>query len=101
MTNEEMQRGIEFLLNHQADFEARLAQTEAQMARTSEQLTQTSQQVELLARMNGEFTQFVRSNLEAQSELNQALRETVRALTVAQARTDERLSEIERSDGKG
>jgi hypothetical protein len=37
--------------------------------------------------------------MEAQSELNQSLRETVRALTVAQARTDERLSDLEQRDG--
>jgi len=92
MTNEEMERGIEFLLKHQADFEARLAQTEAQMA-------QTSKQIEVMALTHTEFAKFVRSNLEAQGELNQSLRETVRALTVAQARTYERLNELEHDDG--
>lgn len=85
MTNEEMERGIEFLLKNQANFEA--------------QLLQTSQQVEMLARTQVEFTQFVRSNLEAQSELNQSLREAVRALTMSQARTDDRLSDLEQRDG--
>lgn len=93
MTNEEMERGIEFLLNHQADFEARLVQTETQ-------LSQTSKQIEMLARTHAEFTQFVRSNLEAQSELNQSLRETVHALTMAQARTDERLGALENGNGQ-
>lgn len=60
MTNEEMERGIEFLLKSQANFEA--------------QLVQTSQQLEILARTQTEFAQFVRSNLEAQSELNQSIR---------------------------
>lgn len=59
MTNEEMERGIEFLLKSQANFEA--------------QLVQTSQQLEILARTQTEFAQFVRSNLEAQSELNQSI----------------------------
>ena len=86
MTNEEMERGIEFLLKSQANFEA--------------QLSQTSKQIEVLAKMHAEFTQYVRSNLEAQSELNQSLRETVRALTVAQARTDERLSDLEGHSGQ-
>jgi hypothetical protein len=81
MTNEEMERGIEFLLKSQANFEA--------------QLVQTSQQLEALARTQAEFTQFVQSNLKAQSELNESLRETVRALTISQARTDERLSDLE------
>jgi chromosome segregation ATPase len=100
MTNEEMERGIEFLLQQQANFEARLAQAEARQAKTEAQLTQTSKQIETLAQMHAEFTGFVRSNLEAQSELNQSLRETVRALTVAQARMDERIGDLE-SGGQG
>ena len=87
-----MERGIEFLLKSQANFEARQANFEAQ-------LLQTSQQVETLAKTQTEFTQFVRSFMEAQSELNQSLRETVRSLTVAQARTDDRLNDLEHSGG--
>jgi hypothetical protein len=86
MTAEEMERGIEFSLKSQANFEAQLAKT--------------SSQIETLAKTQTEFTQFVRSNLEAQNELNQSLRETVRALTLAQARTDERLNNLEDRDGK-
>ena len=95
MTNEEMERGIEFLLKHQEDFEARLAQSEARHARTEAQIIQTSKQVETLASTQTEFTQFVRSNLEALNEVSRELRETVRALTISQARTDERLSDLE------
>jgi hypothetical protein len=86
MTNEEMERGIEFLLKSQANFGAQLAQT--------------SKQIETLVRTHTEFTQFARSNMEAQSELNQSLRETVRALTIAQARTDRRLGDLEGNNGK-
>jgi hypothetical protein len=86
-----MERGIEFLLKSQANFEARQTSFEAQ-------LLQTSQQVETLAKTQTEFTQFVRSFMEAQSELNQSLRETVRSLTVAQARTDDRLIDLEHRD---
>lgn len=89
MTNEEMERAIEFLLKSQAGFEAQLAQT-------NQQVIQTSQQVESLGQMHEDFTRFVRSFMEAQSEINQSLRETVRALTIAQARTDARLSNLER-----
>jgi hypothetical protein len=81
MTGEEMERAIEFLLKQQANFEA--------------QLTQTSKQIEALAKTHAEFTGFARSNLETQSELNRSLRETVRALTISQARTDERLNDLE------
>jgi flagellar biosynthesis regulator FlaF len=85
MTSEEVDRAIEFLLQSQAKYEAQAART--------------SQQIESLAKTHEEFTQFVRSNLEAQSELNQSLRETVRALTIAQARTDERLGGLESGNG--
>jgi hypothetical protein len=87
MTSDEMERAIEFLLQSEA---------------------KASQQIESLGRTHAEFTQFVRSNLEAQSklnaaqsEMNQSLRETVRALTVAQVRTDERLSDLERGSEQG
>lgn len=92
MTNDEMERGMEFLLKSQANFEARQSGFEAQLARTS-------QQVETMAKTHTEFTQFVRSFMEAQSELNQSLRETVRALTLGQARTEERLSDLEHGNG--
>lgn len=90
MTNEEMERGIEFLLKCQADFEARQADFEAQFAKTS-------QQIEVMVQTHTEFTRFVQGYIAAQSELNQSLRETVRALTLAQARTDVRLSDLEGS----
>jgi uncharacterized protein YukE len=110
MTNEEMERAIEFLLKSQAGFEARQANFEAQLERTSQQVESLAQKVESLAQkvelvtqnvelvvqMHGDFTGFVRGFMEAQSEMNQSLRETVRALTIAQARTDERLSNLER-----
>ncbi|MBC7909384.1 MAG: hypothetical protein H7Y30_02725 [Pyrinomonadaceae bacterium] len=83
MTNEEMERAIEFLLKSQAGFEVQLAQT--------------SQQVQVMAETHTEFTRFVRGFMEAQSELNQSVRETLRSLTLAQARTDERLSDLESS----
>lgn len=91
MTNEEMERGMEFLLKSQANFEARQAAFEAQLA-------QTSQQVATLAQTHTEFTNFVRGFMTEQGELNQSLRETVRALTVRQARTDERLDDLEQGN---
>jgi hypothetical protein len=87
MTSEEMERAIEFLLQSQAKSEA--------------QAEQTSQQVAALAKTHEEFTGFVRSHIEAQGEINRSLRETVRALTIAQARTDERLGDLESRSGQG
>lgn len=88
MTTEAMERAAELSLKHQAGFEARIATTEAQ-------LEKTSRQVETLAAVQTEFTQFVRSNLEALNEVSRELRETVRAPTISQAPTDEPLSDLE------
>jgi polyhydroxyalkanoate synthesis regulator phasin len=88
MTGEEMERAIEFLLKSQAGFESRQATFEAQ-------LLQTSRQIEVMATTHAEFAQFTRSNLEALNEHTRSLRETVRALTINQARTDDRVSDLE------
>ena len=110
MTNEEMERAIEFLLKSQAGFEARQASFEAQLAQTNQQVIQTNvqviqtsqqvetltQKVDVMVQQHEDFSRYVRSFLEAQSEVNQSLRETVRALTISQARTDERLNNLER-----
>jgi hypothetical protein len=98
MTNEEVERSIEFLLKHQADFEARQATFEARQATFQAQLLETSQQVGTMASAHTEFTQFVRGFMEAQGELNNSLKETVRALTIRQAQTDERLDAVEQRD---
>lgn len=67
MTGEEMERAVEFLLQSQAKAEAQLA----------------------------EFAQFTRANIEALNEHARSLSETVRSLTIKQARTEERLSDLE------
>jgi predicted translin family RNA/ssDNA-binding protein len=41
----------------------------------------------MLAKTQIEFSQFVRGFMEAEGDLNRSVRETVRALTVSQART--------------
>lgn len=74
MTGEEMERAIEFLLQSQARTDAQLAQTGQQLA---------------------EFAQFTRANIEALNEHTRTLRETVRALTIRQAQTEDRLGDLE------
>jgi len=80
MTSEEVERAIEFLLQSAAE---------------------ANQRIESLAKTHVEFTGFVRAHIEAQGEINRSLRETVRALTISQARTDERLGELESGNGQG
>lgn len=76
MTSEEMDRAIDFLLQSQAKAEAQIAETNQQL---------------------NEFAQFTRANIEALNEHSRSIRETVRALTISQARTDERLTDLENS----
>ncbi len=42
MTNEEMERAIEFLLKNQADFDARMTRLEAIQAETTQQIRESS-----------------------------------------------------------
>lgn len=95
MTNEEMERAIEFLFQGQANFEKRLEQTNQQIAETNRQLQMTAEK-------QREFIQFVTRHIEAQAEINDSLRGSIRALrgpirelTAAQARTDERLAQTD------
>lgn len=80
MTGEEMERAIEFLLQSQASFEARMSAFEAQQRRTDEQIAETGKQL--------------RAYAETQSEFIQIVTENVNALTTAQSETDARLNKL-------
>jgi hypothetical protein len=49
MTGEEMERAIEFLLQNQADAEARMAAFEAQQKRTDQQIAELGKQLQAYA----------------------------------------------------
>ena len=94
MTGEEMERAIEFLLQSQANFDARLEQTNQQVAETSRQL-------QAYAETQTEFIQIVTGHIQAQVEINASLRESIRELKEmqrelkgTQSRTDERLDRL-------
>jgi ABC-type transporter Mla subunit MlaD len=74
MTGEEMERAIEFLLQSQANHEARLGELTAQIAETNRQL-------QTYAETQSEFIGIVTRNIEA--------------LTEAQAQTDARLNKTD------
>ncbi|MDQ1589972.1 MAG: hypothetical protein QOG71_599 [Pyrinomonadaceae bacterium] len=87
MTGEEMERAIEFLLQSQANFEARMgafaarqAAFEEQQRRTDEQIAETGRQLAAYAETQSEFIQITTRNVDA--------------LTAAQAKTDERLNKL-------
>lgn len=80
MTGEEMERAIEFLLQSQASFEARMSAFEAQQRRTDEQIAETGKQLRAYAETQSEFIQIVTRNMGT--------------LTTAQAETDARLNKL-------
>ena len=63
MTGEEMERAIEFLLKHQADFDVRLN-------RLSEEVAETNKQLRLYGETQTEFMQVVIRSVEEQSRTN-------------------------------
>ncbi len=73
MTNEEVERAIETLLQNQANFEIQLEKTNQQVERTSHQLG-------ILAESQNEFTQIVTRAFESQAEINSSLRASVSSL---------------------
>jgi phosphoenolpyruvate carboxylase len=108
MTNEEMERSIEFLLNSQASLEAKIGQTNDQVKQTSRQIEQTntqlkqmSKQLDAYAETQTEFIQVVLRHVEAQGEINASFRRTSndlsvaqQNLTLAQQQTEERLNSL-------
>jgi chromosome segregation ATPase len=91
MTNEEVERAIDFLLRSQANLEAKVEQT-------SQQLTETVKQLNEFADMQTEFIQVVTRTFEAQARINETLAagqaRINETLAASQARTDEALARL-------
>jgi chromosome segregation ATPase len=92
MTTEEMERAIEFLLKHQADYEIRQARLETQMERTSRQIEETNKHLEMYAETQTQFIEIVTRHIEEQGKINASIRASL-------ARTDERVSDLEQGNG--
>ena len=82
MTNEEVERSIEFLLQGQANLESQMARSNSQMEsafkqieQLSEQVRQVNEQVGVLAESQNEFTQIVLQHITAQGKINEGQRE--------------------------
>ncbi len=101
MTNEEMERAIEFLLKNQANFDARLEQTNQQLTETNRQLGETNRQLGEFADTQADFMRVMTRTLEAQVQINESQREfnasvstALTRLAEAQAHTDRRLDAL-------
>jgi len=87
MTSEEMERAIEFLLQSQANFEARMSVFEVQQRRTDEQIAETGRQLAETAHQLGVYA-------ETQSEFIRSTTESISGLAEAQTRTDAKLDKL-------
>ncbi|HEX3557855.1 MAG TPA: hypothetical protein VHU19_01535 [Pyrinomonadaceae bacterium] len=122
MSNEEVERAIDFVLKSQADLDARIeqtnqqiAETDRQLAETNKQLAKTSSQVAAtssqLAETNGQlaatngqlndfadmqsqFIQVLTRTFEAQAHINESLRAGLYELTAKQSRTEDALAQL-------
>jgi chromosome segregation ATPase len=93
MTGEEMERAIEFLLKNQAGFDARLDRLADQVSETSKQVAEINGRLQMHAETQTEFIQIVIRTTEEQRQFNAEFRAGLRALSEAQARTDEQLNQ--------
>ena len=80
MTGEEMERAIEFLLQSQANHEARLGELAEKTNQLTVQVTETSKQLQTYAETQGEFIR--------------TATQSVTGLAEAQARTDAKLDKL-------
>ncbi|HEX8130334.1 MAG TPA: hypothetical protein VF527_14615 [Pyrinomonadaceae bacterium] len=108
MTNEEMQRALEFLVKSQAAFDARQAAFEerqvafeewqaafdVRLEQTNQQIAEMSRQIQIQAETQTEFIQIVTRTLESQAEINASLRAANARSDERGNRTDERLDRL-------
>jgi chromosome segregation ATPase len=87
VTNDEMERAIDFLLKSQANFDTQLTQT-------NEQLRQLTEQVSAIAGTQNQLIQVVTHTFEAQVQINESLRAGLNELAAKQSRTEEALTQL-------
>jgi hypothetical protein len=100
MTNDEIQRTMEFILGHQAQFAANIQRLQEERIRDRPRLTRLEESFQLLVRL-AENTDTRLERLESNTS---ALEANMAALAAAQTHTDERLSaliDIVREDRNG
>ena len=102
MTGEEMERAIEFLLQGQANHEARLGeltdnvnQLTQKVGQLAQQVADTNQIFQLHAETQTGFIQIVTQHIEAQGEVNASLRAAINRMDARITHTDVRLDRLE------
>jgi hypothetical protein len=100
MTHEEMQRTMEFIVQHQAQFAASIQKLEEERTRDSGRVARLEDSFQILVQL----AQITESRLDRLESTSSALESNMAALAEAQIHTDERLSaliDIVREDRNG
>jgi hypothetical protein len=87
MTGGEMQRAIEFLLEHQAPLEQRIEQTNVQLAETNRQLA-------AYAQTQSKFIEIATHSIQALTDAQLRTEQIVSRLTTAQLHTEQSVSRL-------
>lgn len=90
MTNEEMQRTIEFIIEQQAQFATNIQRLQEERIRDNPRLTRLEESFQLLVQL----AQTTDGRLDRLESTATALESNMAALAAAQTRTDEKLSAL-------
>ena len=98
MTNEDLERAMNFMLKSQADFEARLAQNEAsfkaQMEQHNRRMADLDMRLGVFADIQSDMIRVMTRTFEAQARINDTVSSAIAQLTESQAQTDRRLDAL-------
>jgi|SRR5215207_4356105 len=94
MTNEEIERAIDFLLKSQANGEARIEQTNLQLDRLTEKVDQLAVQLGAFADTRAELMRVMTRTFEAQAHINESLRRSIDEVAARQAQTEVALTNL-------
>lgn len=104
MTNEDVERAIDFLLKSQANSEARIEQTNGQLNRMAEGLAELRVQMEAYADTQRELMRVFTNSLEegerfreSQKRINESQMRLIELLAAKQTRSEESHAEISES----
>jgi chaperonin cofactor prefoldin len=96
MSNEEVERAIDFLLKSQANLEAQCARTDERVSRLVEQVSQVTEQVAQLKEQLSSFAdtqanimRVMTQTLESQARINESFRSAIGEVAARQSRLEE------------
>lgn len=94
MTGEEMERAIEFLLQSQANHEARLGELTERVGELTERVGGLAEKADQLTTQVTETSKQLQTYAETQSEFIRVATQSITGLAEAQTRTDAKLDKL-------